>query len=141
MVAVNTRRVWLGTLLGWVVWSVWSVLIHRLVLAPHYAAVATAGTMLKTPRYPFFPLAWFVMLFVLAGICAWLYAGVRGTRGAGPATALKVGFLVGFAGGFPLAFLLASWATFPRVISLWWMLDMWFGAILATLVAGWTYRD
>jgi hypothetical protein len=48
---------------------------------------------------------------------------------------------VGFASGFPLAFSLAAWAPFSRAISLWWMLDLWVGAILATLVAGWFYRD
>jgi len=141
MVVVNTRRVWLGALAGWVAWLIWSVTTNFTVLAPHYVAAAKAGTLLAQPRYPFFVVVWFVMLFVLAAICAWLYAGVRATRGAGPATAFKVGALVGFASGFPLAFSLASWAPFSRVIPLWWMLQLWVGAILATLVAGWLYRD
>jgi hypothetical protein len=141
MAAVNTRRVWLGALAGWVVWLVWSSFANLVVLVPRYAVAQQAKTMLTQPRYPFFVPAWFVMLFVLAAICAWLYAGVRATRGAGPKTALSVGALVGFASGFPLAFSLAAWAPFSRVISLWWMLDLWVGAILATLVAGWLYKD
>jgi hypothetical protein len=32
-------------------------------------------------------------------------------------------------------------APFARVLPLWWMLELWFGAILASLVAGWLYRD
>jgi hypothetical protein len=141
MAAVNTRRVWLGALAGWIVWLIWSAITNFAVLMPRYAAAQQAGTLLPQPRYPFFIVAWFVTLFVLAAICAWLYAGVRATRGAGPKTALSVGALVGFASGFPLAFSLASWAPFTRVIPLWWMLELWVGAILATLVAGWLYRD
>ena len=141
MGAVNTRRVWLGALAGWVVWLVWSSFANLVVLVPRYAAAQQAKLFLTQPRYPFFVPAWFVMLFVLAAICAWMYAGVRATRGAGPATAFKVGALVGFASGFPIAFSLASWAPFSRVIPLWWMLDLWVGAILATLVAGWLYKD
>lgn len=141
MAAVNTRRVWLGALAGWVVWAIWSSVINLVVLVPRYAAAQKAGTMLVQPRYPFFVVGWFVVLFVLALAAAWLYAGARATRGAGPATALKVGAGLGFASGFPIAFSLAAWAPFSRAISLGWMLDLWVGAILATLVAGWVYRD
>jgi hypothetical protein len=141
MVSVNTRRVWLGALGGWVAWMIWSAIVNLVILMPRYVAAQKTGAMLAHPRYPFFMPAWFVELFVLAAICAWLYAGVRATRGPGPKTALCVGALVGFASGFPLAFSLAAWAPFSRVISLWWMLDLWVGAILATLVAGWLYRD
>lgn len=141
MASVNTRRVWMGALGGWVAWMIWSGITNFAVLMPRYAAAQQAGQLLTQPRYPFFMAAWFVMLFVLAAICAWLYAGVRATRGAGPKTAFCVGGLVGFASGFPLAFCLASWAPFSRAISLWWMLELWVGAILATLVAGWLYKD
>ena len=141
MATVNTRRVWFGALAGWVVWMVWSAIVNLVILMPRYVAAQKTGAMLAKPRYPFFMVAWWVELFVLAAICAWLYAGVRATRGAGPKTALSVGALVGFASGFPLAFSLASWAPFSRVIPLWWMLDLWVGAILATLVAGWMYKD
>ncbi len=141
MVIVNTRRVWLGALGGWVVWAIWSSVVNLVVMVPRYAAAQKAGTILSQARYPFFVPVWFVVLFVVALICAWLYASVRATRGAGPGTALTVGILVGFASGFPLAFSLATWAPFPRVIALGWMLDLWVGAILATLVAGYLYRD
>jgi hypothetical protein len=141
MAVVNTKRVWLGALVGWIAWAAWSSFVNLVVLMPRYTAAGQRGTILKVPRYPFFLPAWFVALFVLALICAWLYAGARATRGAGPKTALSVGLVVGFASGFPLAFSLSAWATFSRFISLWWMLDLWVGAILATLLAGWLYRD
>ena len=141
MTLVNSKRVWLGSFAGWVVWTAWSLASNMLVLMPRYAAAQQAGMLLKQPRYPFFIAVWFITLFVLSMICAWLYAGVRATRGAGPKTALTVGLLVGFASGFPLAFCLAAWAPFSRVIPLWWMLELWVGAVLATLIAGWLYRD
>ncbi len=141
MTRVNTRRVWLGAAVGWVAWSVWSAILNTVILMPHYAAAGKAGTLLTQPRYPFFVPVWFASLFVLALLGAWLYAGVRETRGAGPATAFKIGAGLGFASGFPLAFSLAAWAPFPRFIALGWMLDLWVGAIVATLIAGWLYRD
>jgi hypothetical protein len=28
-----------------------------------------------------------------------------------------------------------------RIFPLWWMLDLWVGAMMASLVAGWLYKD
>src|SRR3972149_9030151 len=119
MAGVNARRGWLGALAGWVVWLIWSGVTNFAVLMPRYAAAQQAGTLLTQPRYPFFMVAWFVMLFVLAAICAWFYAGVRAARGAGPKTALCVGALVGFASGFPLAFSLAGGGPLRRGLPVW----------------------
>ncbi|HVN75626.1 MAG TPA: hypothetical protein VMT19_04860 [Thermoanaerobaculaceae bacterium] len=141
MTQLNARRIWLGAFIGWLVWGVWSTIINMVILVPRYAVAQKAGAMLTQPRYPFFVPVWFVVLFVLAGIGAWSYAGARATRGAGPATAFKVGATLGFASGFPIAFSLAAWAPFSRFIALGWMLDLWVGAILATVVAGWLYKD
>src|SRR3989304_4571905 len=104
MAGVNTRRVWLGALAGWVVWLIWSGVTNFAVLMPRYAAAQQAGTLLTQPPHP---------LFLVAGS----------------------------AGGYPRAFSLASWSPFGRAIPFWWMLELWVGAILATLVAGWLYRD
>jgi hypothetical protein len=141
MAQLNTRRVWLGALVGWIAWGVWSTVINMAILVPRYAVAQKAGWLLTQARYPFFVPVWFVVLFVLSVIAAWSYAGARATRGAGPATAFKVGATLGFASGFPLAFSLSAWAPFSRFIALWWMLDLWVGAIVATLVAGWLYKD
>ncbi|HUK12927.1 MAG TPA: hypothetical protein VLW17_06460 [Thermoanaerobaculaceae bacterium] len=141
MTVVNTKRVWLGALVGWVVWVAWTSFVNLVVMMPLYTVAGQANQILKVPRYSFFVPVRFVILFVLALVCAWLYAGSRATRGAGPKTALSIGVAVGFASGFPLAFTLAAWATFSRYIALGCMLDLWVGAILATLVAGWLYRD
>ncbi len=141
MATVNTRRVALGALAGGLVWSVWSTFVNLVILEPRYALEQGAGTMLKQPRYPLFLVYWFVTIFLLAYVVAWLYASVRATRGAGPGTALTVGLLVGFAAGFPMNLSAATWAPVSRHLPLWWMLDLWLGAIFASLVAGWLYKD
>ena len=102
MATVNTRRVVLGALAGGVVWSIWSTIVNMVILEPRYAAAQASGTMLKQARYPLFMAYWFITIFLLAYVVAWLYSSVRATRGAGPGTALTVGLLVGFAAGFPM---------------------------------------
>ena len=141
MAAVNTRRVALGAVVGGVVWTIWSLVVNTVILGSHYTAAQGANQLLKESRYPLFLAYWIITIFLLAYVVAWLYASVRATRGAGPGTALTVGLLVGFAAGFPVNLSVAAWTPFSRVIALGWMLDLWVGAILAALVAGWLYKD
>jgi len=141
MATVNTRRVILGALAGGVVWSIWSTIVNLVILEPRYAAAQASGMVLKQARYPLFPVYWYITIFLLAYVVAWLYSSVRATRGAGPGTALAVGLLVGFAAGFPINLTVATWSPMSRHVPLWWMLDMWLGAIFASLVAGWLYKD
>jgi hypothetical protein len=141
MATVNTRRVALGALAGGLVWSIWSTIVNLVILEPRYAAAQASGAMLKQGRYPLFIAYWFITIFLLAYVIAWLYSSVRATRGAGPGTALTVGLLVGFAAGFPMNLSAAAWSPVSRHLPLWWMLDLWLGAIMASLVAGWLYKD
>ncbi len=67
--------------------------------------------------------------------------GLGGAWGAHQLAAWWIGGLLGFVAGFPMAFALAAWATFDRVFQLWWMLELWVGAVFATLVAGACYRE
>jgi len=140
-VATNKARVWLGGLAGGVVWVIWSLIVQIVYLGHRYTAAQNAGRLLKESRYPFFLGQWILTLLVLGIIMAHLYAWVRASLGAGPKTALKVGFLVGFACGFPDNFAQASWAPIPRAFPTAWMLEMWLGAIFATLVAGYIYQE
>ena len=143
MATVNTRRVALGALAGGVVWCIWSTIVNMVILEPWHTAASRSGTMLSKGRYPFplFLVYWFVTIFLLSYVVAWLYSSVRATRGAGPGTALTVGLLVGFAAGFPMNLSTAAWSPIGRHLPLWWMLDLWLGAIMASLVAGWLYKD
>jgi hypothetical protein len=139
---INRGRVFLGGLVGGVVWVIWSYASGSLIIGnARYEAAQNAGLFLKTPRYSFFLGQWIVILFVMAIIMAHLYAWARPTLGAGPGTALKIGVLVGFAAGFPGNFAQACWSSVDRVFPLGWMVDLWGGAILATLVAGWLYKE
>jgi hypothetical protein len=84
---------------------------------------------------------WIVLLFILSIAVAHLYAWARRGLGAGPGTALKVGFLAGFFAGFPGNFAQATWSAVDRALPFGWMIEMWLGAILAALVAGWLYKE
>ncbi len=141
MAAINRRRVWMGALVGGVVWNAWSMLVNVVFLSERYTAAQQAGLLLEKPRYGFFLPVWIVTVFVLAYIVALLYASARTTCGAGPKTALMIGVMVGFAAGFPGNFATATWSAVDRILPTWWMLDMWVGAVLAALVAGYTYKD
>ena len=137
MAEITTRRIALCTLSGGVVWAIWSTFVNLVILVPKYAVAQKAGWMLAQPRYSLFVVYWIVMLFVLAHLLTWLYVSVGNTLGPGPLTALRIGLFVGFMIGFPINLALAAWAPFSRVIPLWWMLDLWVGSVLATLVSGW----
>ena len=141
MAAINQGRVLLGTVVGWVVWGLWDTVVNYFVLGTRYESAQQMGWFLKEPRYPFFVAQWLIILFLLSYIVVWLYASVRATQSPGPMTALRVGLLVGFAAGFPLSFSSATWLPADRIFPLWWMLELWVGAILATLVGGWLYKD
>ena len=141
MAAVNRKRVFLGALAGGVVWNLWSIGLNLAFLGQQYEAGQKAGFFLKEPRYPFFVGQWVLLLFVLSLVMASLYSRVRTSCGPGPKTALQLGAVVDFVAGYPLSFANATWSPFPRIIPLGWMLEMWVGAILATLVAGWLYKD
>jgi hypothetical protein len=139
---LNRGRIWLGGMVAWVVWFVWSFLVGTLVIGnARYAVAQDAGLFLRQARYPLFAVQWVVILLVLSIIMAHLYAWTRGTLGPGPLTALKIGVLVGFAAGFPDNFGQAAWSPISRAFPLGWMLDMWGGCILASLVAGFLYKE
>jgi len=137
---LNQARIWIGGIAGGVVWSAWSLFIG-MRQAPLYDAMQKQGLFLKVSRYPFFTGQWILLLFVMSILLAYLYAWSRATAGAGPKTALKIGMLVGFCAGVPSNFGAAAWSPMPRMLPLGWMLDLWIGAILASLVAGFLYKE
>jgi hypothetical protein len=137
---LNKSRIWLGGIAGGVVWTAWSFFVG-MRLQPFYVAMQNTGIFLKQPRYPFFAGQWILLLFVMSILLAHLYAWSRATTGPGLRTALRVGMIVGFCAAVPLNFATATWSVMPRFLPLGWLLDMWIGAILATVVAGWLYKD
>ena len=141
MATIGSRRVIPGVLAGGVVWGIWSTLVNLVILKSKYAFAQANHLMLSQPRYPLFVLYWFVMIFLVTYLLTWVYASARATLGPGPVTALRVGLLMGFIMGFPLSLTMAAWAPFSRVITLWWMFDLWGGAIIATLVSAWLDKE
>jgi hypothetical protein len=141
MFTVGVRRVALGTVAGGVVWGIWSTAISFLMLMPRYKLAQENQLMLAQPRYPLFVLYWLVTLFLLTYILTWVYVSARTTLGPGPVTALRVGLLMGFVISFPLSLTMAAWAPFSRYIVVGWMLDLWVGSMLATLVSASLYKD
>jgi hypothetical protein len=137
---LNQARIWLGGIAGGVVWNAWSFFIN-MRQAPLYEAMQKQGLFLKTSRYPFFVGQWIALVFVMSVLLAYVYAWSRATAGVGPKTALKIGMLVGFCAGVPSNFAQAAWSPIPRMLPLGWMLELWGGSILATLVAGFLYKE
>lgn len=141
MATINRKRVMIGALAGTIVWILWGVIVNFAVLGKRYEAAQQAGIFLKEPRYPAFPIIWILMLYALSYGLAWLYAGARNTFGPGPKTALKIGLFVGFAAGFPLSFSTATFEPLDRIFPLWWMLELWIGAMASCFISGWLYRE
>ena len=141
MAAIKQGRVWLGALVGGIVWMLWSYTVNTVMLGRAYMEAQAAGQLLAQPRYPLFILYWLFTLILVSAVIARLYAHLRQTMGPGPKTAVKLGLLVGFCAGFPLALCVASWSPISRNIPLWWCLDLWVGACISALISGWLYRD
>jgi hypothetical protein len=141
MGAVNVKRVVWGGLVAGVVWFAWAAFVNFVLLMPRYMATQAAGLMYEKPRYAVFPLVWMAQFLVFGVLIAALYAGVRATWGAGLLTALKVGLIFGLAAGFSVNFYVSAWVPFTRYIPAGWVLELFGGAILAALIAGWLYKD
>ena len=137
---LNQARIWLGGIAGGVVWNAWSFFINTRQ-APLYTAMQKAGLFLKQSRYPFFVGQWIILLFVMSILMAYLYAWSRATACDVTKTAINIGMLVGFCAGVPGNFAQAAWSPIPRMLPLGWMLELWIGAILASLVAGALYKE
>jgi hypothetical protein len=142
MAAINSKRLWIGALVGGLAWTIWGLAVMMLLIGPGgYEPAQRAGVFLSQPRYPYFPLVWILSLVAISYAGAWFYARLRGVMGPGPKTAACIGAWLGFAAGFPVSFAQSAWLNADRVFPLTWTVDLWGGAILATMIAGWVYKD
>lgn len=141
MAAINQGRVWLGALVGGFVMWLWSFAVNTAMLGKLYAEAQKNGQLLAQPRFTLFILFWLVTLIILSAVIARFYGHLRQTMGPGPKTALKVGLMVGFAAGFPLAFSTASWSPLSIRMPIWWCLDLWVGSCISAIISGWLYKD
>jgi hypothetical protein len=141
MAAINQGRVWLGALVGGIVWWLWSAGVNTAMLGRLYTEAQQKGQLLASSRISLFIVFWLVTLIILSAVIASLYGHLRQTMGPGPKTALKIGLMVGFAAGFPLSLCMATWGTFPVTMPIWWCLDLWVGACVSAVISGWLYKD
>jgi len=138
---VSLPRIGLAGLAGGVVWSGWNAFVNLVMLKERYNAATAGERLLPEPRYPFFVIGSYVILFVLSLIIAWIYAWVRPARGKGLLTSLPIGFLVGFIAGLPVNYYIVCLVDLDLLFPFWWMLDFWVGSLLAAVVVGFVYRD
>lgn len=143
MGAINSKRVWLGALAGAAVWSVWTGIVTMGILTPTYHMEQGLGHILTRPRFgtEIFFLSWALVILLVSGIGAWLYAELRVLLGAGAWTAIKIGVVLGFVAGVPINLSMVTWTAVTAKIPLFWMIDVWGGAILATSAAAFVYKD
>lgn len=139
--AVNRRRILIGTLAGFAVWMVWGFIIHNFVLRSRYEEAQATGALLKEIDYTKFLGLWLLVLLGLSYVAARFYAGMRGAHGPGPKTALRAGILLAFATAIPVNIAAGTWSPGHVIFGWGWVLDLAVGSILATLVAGWLYHD
>ncbi len=141
MAAVNKTRVAVGVLTGGLVWSIWSTVVHAVILSNAYKGAYASKALIEGGRYKMFLPYWFLALFIITYILMWTYLSLRETLGPGPKTAIRVGFLVGFAIAFPINLIVATFVPVERILPFWWMMDLWVGAILATFVSAALYKE
>ena len=138
--AINTASVLKGGLVAGVVLNLVSMLDNMVVLANRMVSLAQMGRILREPRLPFLPL-WFAVMFGVGIGLVWLYAAARARLGPGPATAIKVGLVVGLIAGIPGNLAQASWSPVGRFLPLAWTCETIVGSVLGTLAGAWLYRE
>jgi len=129
-----------GGFLGGVVWIVWSWVLNMMFLGPRYMDIQNSGLFLKQA----INFSWgngSCCCSCWQSSCLIFMHGHEQPSGQVRLPPSSLGFVVGFAIGFPGNFAQATWSPIPPVFPLGWMLEMWVGAILATLVAGFLYKE
>lgn len=135
---LNTGRIILGGIIGGIGMLIVGFLIHGLLLMDNYMFFAEQGSVLSEPR----ELGWIhYPIMILLGIpIAMLYAMCRKQMGAGPKTALIVGFLVGImglGGAVPMYVYMNLGGMIPLATAV----DVLLEGIVCALIAGALYKD
>jgi hypothetical protein len=135
---INWSRVFLGGLAGGVIVLAVDIFVNGVLFGNEWKAAyeklghppAASGLIIL------------VIWALLVGICAtWLYAAARPRFGPGPKTAVKTGFAFWIFGyGLPTIGLL-SFYIFPPHLPIVSAAGGIAGAILASLMGGWVYRE
>ena len=136
----NYGRMILGGVLGAVVLFAVGFLVHGVLLKENYLFFQKMGSVLPEPGRANGMLIHSAST-IISGLClSMLYVVARKFGGAGPMTAVKVGFTVGL---FTIGGVSAEYAFYNLggMIPLMTLADNIGGCILATLAAGLVYKD
>ncbi|HEX7928653.1 MAG TPA: hypothetical protein VF678_13750 [bacterium] len=135
---MNKKRVLLAGLAAGVFWIVVDFGIHGVILSKTYEPLVASGVINGPPN-------WFLPAVVLANLwigltLAFLYAALRGPLGAGPATALKIGFCV-FIFYIPVFVTQVSFYKLGALVNTWSLAGGVVQTLGASLIAGWLYKE
>jgi len=135
---INYGRMILGGVLGAVVLFAVGFLVHGVLLKDNYMFFQGSSVLME-PREN--GMLIHSVATIISGLClSMLYVVARKFGGAGPLTAIKVGFTVGL---FTIGGMSAMYAFYNLggMIPFMTLADNIVGCMLATLVAGMVYKD
>lgn len=137
---INIGRVILGGIAGGIVMLAIGFVIHAVLLEEYYVHFQSVGSVLAEPRPGIGSILMFPITILLGIPLAFLYVLSRKHLGAGPKTALIVGFLVGLM-GLSVASTMYSFYNLGRMIPFGMGVDFMLECIAGTLIAGLLYKD
>src|SRR5438270_12776029 len=138
MTKINWERVFLGGLAGGIVVLVVDIFVNGVILGREWKAAYEA---MGHPPQASGLIVLVLWAFLIAISAAWLYAAARPRFGPGPATAVKTGIALWvFSYGLPTIGLL-SFRIFPAHLQIGSAAGGVVEALLASLIAGWIYRE
>jgi hypothetical protein len=139
MSGTNRKRVLLGGLLAGLVINVGEFLLNVPIAGAALEAAANEAGL--APPTAAVMAMYVAMAFTFGIVLVWLYAAIRPRYGAGPATAVRAGFVVWLVGyAFPTVSLGAMGLFSPGLLLLvaaWGMVEF----PLAALAGAWAYRE
>jgi hypothetical protein len=135
----NRNRVLLGGLLAGLVINVGEFLLNVPIAGGALEAAANEAGL--APPSAAVMAVYVGMAFTFGIVAVWLYAAIRPRYGAGPATAVRAGFVIWLIGyAFPTVSL-GAMGLFPAglllLVAAWGMVEI----PLATLAGAWAYRE
>lgn len=137
---MDYKRILTGGLVAGFIINILDFLVMLFATGDLYKNMQAKGLYLASPRLPFSYL-WIFGMFVMGILLAWFYAVARARLGAGPGTALLVGFFLALMVHVPYNVAEASWAMTGRLIPLIHMVSGIVEFIIAGYVAAWIYKE
>ena len=139
---LNRGRIWLGGLAGGVVWNLWSFFIYHYITSARYVVRQNAGLVPENAALS--------VLHGGSGSCSCLFWRSRSRTctpgrvrdwGQAPAPRSRSAFWWASSPASRTISRRPTWSAVGRALPFGWMIEMWLGAILTALVAGYFYKE